>query len=103
MTRSSLDDILSTWRERSADSGYNQERVKGTAFEKLCMVYLTHDPTQKTQYEPPVHYGDWARQRGLPETDLGIDLVAKNRGGGRAGVPFSVSFGLRERSSAKQK
>ena len=81
MTRSSLDDILLRWRKQSAASGYNQERVKGTAFEKLCMVYLTHDPTQKTQYEPPVRYGDWARQQGLPEIDLGIDLVARNRGG----------------------
>ena len=44
MAVSSLDDILLRWREQSAASGYNQERVKGTAFEKLCMVYLTHDP-----------------------------------------------------------
>ena len=92
MTRSSLDDILLRWREQSAASGYNQERVKGTAFEKLCMVYLTHDPTQKTQYEPPVPYGDWARQQGLPETDFGIDLVAKNRGGGQSWCAIQCKF-----------
>ena len=78
---SSLDDILNAWRKKAAASAYSQEHVKGTAFERLCIAYLTHDPTQKTQYEPPVPYGDWARERGLPETDLGIDLVAKVRGG----------------------
>ena len=62
-------------------SDYSRERVKGTAFERLCIAYMTHDPTQRTQYEPPVRYRDWARERGLPETDLGIDLVAKVRGG----------------------
>ena len=77
----SLDDILNAWREKAKEAGYSQEHIKGTAFERLCIAYLTHDPTQKTQYEPPVRYGDWAREQGLPETDLGIDLVAKNRGG----------------------
>ena len=76
-----LDDLLNVWREEAAASAYSQERVKGTTFERLCAAYLTHDPTQKTQYEPPVRYGDWAREKGLPETDLGIDLVAKVRGG----------------------
>ena len=78
---SSLDDILDAWREEAAASAYSREHVKGTAFERLCVAYLTHDPTQNTQYEPPVRYRDWARERGLPETDLGIDLVAKVRGG----------------------
>ncbi len=76
-----LDGILNAWRDEAADSAYSRERFKGTAFERLCIAYLTHDPTQTTQYEPPVRYGDWARERGLPETDLGIDLVAKVRGG----------------------
>ena len=78
---STLDGLLNAWREEAAASAFNQERVKGIAFERLCIPFLTHDPTQKTQYEPPVHYGDWARERGLPETDLGIDLVAKIRNG----------------------
>ena len=78
---SSLDDILDAWRKEAAASSYGQERVKGTAFERLCVVYLTHDPTQRTQYEPPSRYGDWAREQDLPETDIGIDLVAKVRGG----------------------
>ena len=76
-----MDDILSAWREEAAASPFSRERVKGTAFERLCVAFLTHDPIQNTLYEPPQRYGDWARERGLPETDLGIDLVAKVRGG----------------------
>ncbi len=75
-----LDDILSAWREEAAKASFSRERVKGTAFEQLCVAFLTHDPIQKTLFEPPQRYSDWARERGLPETDLGIDLVAKVRG-----------------------
>ena len=95
-TELNLDEILNTWREEAAASPHSRERIKGAAFEELCIAYLTHDPTQMTQYEPPVRYGDWARDRGLPEMDVGIDLVAKIRGGGeRAGALFSVSSGLK--------
>ena len=77
--QSSLDRILSTWRDEAAASGYSQERIKGTAFEELCRVFLTHDPLQKTLYEPPMAYAEWASNQGLPEQDIGIDLVAKLR------------------------
>ncbi len=75
----SLDRILSIWRDEAAASGYSQERIKGTAFEELCRVFLTHDSTQKMQYEPPMTYAEWASSQGLPEQDIGIDLVAKIR------------------------
>ena len=78
---SSLDEILNAWREEAAASTYSRERIKGTAFERLCIAYLAHDPTQQTQVEHPVPYADWAQERGLPQTDSGIDLVAKVRGG----------------------
>ena len=65
-----LDIILNQWCKEAAAAGYSKERIKGTAFERLCKAFLTHDPMQKTQYEPPVRYGEWARARGLPETDL---------------------------------
>ena len=97
----SLDEILSAWREEAATSTHSRERIKGTAFERLCIAYLTHDPTQKTQYEPPVRFGAWARGRGLPEMDVGIDLVAKIRGGGD-GVRSSASSGLKADHFGKQ-
>jgi len=52
----------------------------GTAFEKLCKVFLENDATQKQQYSQVWHYSDWARDReGYSNKDIGIDLVAKLR------------------------
>ncbi len=76
-----IDQILDKWRWQAATSPSNVERFKGSAFERLCIAYLTHDPLQRTQYDAPMAYGAWARQRGLAESDLGIDLVAKVRNG----------------------
>ena len=78
----SLDTLLDAWRKEAAESDYNRERIKGTAFERLCIDFLTHDPLQKTEYESPMKYGEWASPRGLHETDTGIDLVAKIRDSG---------------------
>ncbi|MCY4550600.1 MAG: hypothetical protein OXC28_19730 [Defluviicoccus sp.] len=51
----------------------------GTAFEDLCGAFLTHDPVQAGQYREVRRYADWARERGLPATDAGIDRVAELR------------------------
>ena len=52
----------------------------GTAFEKLCKVFLENDATQKQQYSQVWHYSDWARDReGYSNKDIGIDLIAKLR------------------------
>ena len=80
MTKPNLEDILDIWRTEAAASDYSKERIKGTAFEKLCIPFLTYDPLQKTYYETPIPYADWASSQGLPEGDIGIDLVAKLRG-----------------------
>ncbi len=74
-----LDTILAQWREQAAASKFSQERFKGTAFEQLCIVYLTHDPLQRSYYEAPKTYGQWAAMKNLPQGDTGIDLVAKIR------------------------
>ncbi len=62
---SSLEHILDIWRKEAAASGHNQERIKGTAFENLCIAFLTYDPVQKAQYAPPVTYAAWASGRGM--------------------------------------
>ncbi len=81
MSKSKLETILDAWREEAAASSYSKERIKGTAFEKLCIPFLTHDPVQSTYYEPPITYAEWAASQGLPlpKGDIGIDLVAKIR------------------------
>ena len=80
ISRSNLDTLLNSWRAEAEEAGYNKERIKGTAFEDLCRVFLTHDSVQKTQYEPPIPYAEWAENEGISQQDTGIDLVAKLRG-----------------------
>ena len=72
--------ILARWREEAAAARYNRNRDQGTAFEKLCIAFLTHDPVHNLQYEPPVTWAEWAKERGEDAQDTGIDLVAKIRG-----------------------
>lgn len=76
-----LDETLARWSQEAAEADYNKERIKGKAFEDLCAVYLTNDPIQKTQLEPPVPYSEWANKHGRSKVDIGIDLVAKVRDG----------------------
>lgn len=72
-----IDHILNKWREDAAESDYSKERLKGTAFEELCAVYLTHDRLRQTEYKNVVPYSQWAKEQGLPVVDDGIDLVAE--------------------------
>ena len=74
-----LDAILDAWRQRAAEPLFSRTRVMGTAFENLCAAFLCHDPVQAGQFRNVQRYGDWARERGLPATDTGIDLVAELR------------------------
>ena len=75
-----LGGLLDRWHALS-EQDYNTERVKGTAFENLCKVYLENDPTEKELYSDVQSFGDWARERGEKATDIGIDLVARIGGG----------------------
>ena len=74
-----LDAILDDWRQKAAEPLFSQTRAMGTAFEDLCVAFLTHDPVQAGQFRDVRRYADWARERGLPATDTGIDLVAELR------------------------
>ena len=75
----SLDRILNTWRETAKESEYNRERHKGTAFEELCMQFLAHEKVYADSLEPVMPYSEWAREKGLTESEYGIDLVARRR------------------------
>ena len=61
---SNLDHILAMWRAEAAASDFSKERIKGTAFEKLCVAFLTYDSLQKTYYELPMTYAEWAYESG---------------------------------------
>jgi predicted helicase len=70
-----LRDILERYRDKAQN-----ERDKGTAFERLTLAYFRHDPLQKDQYEAAWTFQDWAEAQGIPAKDAGIDLVAKIAG-----------------------
>ncbi len=74
-----LDAILDGWRQKAAEPLFSRTRAMGTAFEDLCAAFLTHDPVQAGQFRDVRRYADWASERGLPATDIGIDLVAELR------------------------
>ena len=71
---SSLDDLLASYRAAT-----DQNRDKGTYFERLILAYLSHDPVQVEEYEAVWTWADWARENGRSAKDIGIDLVAKLR------------------------
>ena len=75
---------LRQWREASATSGFNRERDKGTAFERLCKVYLSHDPQHVCDIGRVQFWSEWAPIHGYSALDRGVDLVAKDsRPGGK--------------------
>lgn len=74
-----LDEILQNWRQEASQASFSRNRDMGTAFEELCIAFLTHDPVQAAQFCTVQSYGDWARQHGLAAGDHGIDLVAELR------------------------
>ena len=74
-----LDNALAGWRVEASSPLLKREYDKGKAFERLCRVFLTHDPVQSMQYESPVPWEQWAEQHDMLKMDTGIDLVAKLR------------------------
>lgn len=74
-----LDNALARWRVGTSSPLLKREYDKGKAFERLCRVFLTHDPVQSMQYESPVPWEQWAEQHGMLKMDTGVDLVAKLR------------------------
>jgi predicted helicase len=51
------------------------ERQKGTFFENLTMGFFRHEVFHADTYPQIGRYADWAQERGLSKSDIGIDLV----------------------------
>lgn len=73
----SIRDLLERYRAEA-----KSQREKGTYFERLCVEFLKHDPEMALQYEDAWTFREWAEDRGIKQTDTGIDLVAKLRDDG---------------------
>jgi predicted helicase len=56
------------------------ERDKGDKFERLIKAYLTTDPEWTAKFSDVWLWSEWPGRSGV--TDIGIDLVAANRGSG---------------------
>ena len=76
-----LDSLLETYRTQTAT-----QRDKGTAFEKLIAAWIMVDPVQSKRIAKAEMWGDWARRRDVPQTDVGIDLVCTRHDGGLVAV-----------------
>ncbi len=74
-----LDEKLAAWRKAAKDAAYNREHDKGTAFERLCRVFLEHDEDQRKRFVRVLTWAEWAKERGQSEVDRGIDLMAELR------------------------
>ena len=63
------------------------ERRKGDLFERLMLTYFSQDLDYQQQFSEVYLYKDWAAlQTGYDANDIGIDLVAKERGGGYCAI-----------------
>ena len=96
-----LDEILESWRQEAAQASFSRSRDMGTAFERLCIAFLTHDPVQAAQFSTVQPYGEWARQRDLLSHDTGIDLVAALRDEPGAYAAIQCKFRESQGSIAK--
>jgi|SRR5690625_3183325 len=67
----SVHDVIEALRTAPSNS------ERGTAFERLMMRYFELDPMLSAQYEEVCRWPDWPGRDG--RTDLGIDLVARER------------------------
>lgn len=74
--QNSLSNILETIRLKS-----QSEFEKGEYFERLVKVFLENDTLQGQSYDKVWLFKDWAKERGLPSNDTGIDLVASHADG----------------------
>ena len=63
------------------------EAAKGRQFERLMKKYLTEDPVYKERFSQVRLYSEWAKEQAeFDSTDMGIDLVAEERGGGYCAI-----------------
>jgi predicted helicase len=65
--------VLAELRSSSLD-----ERDKGAKFEALTKKWLELSPEYSTLYDKVWFYGEWAKEQGIDQNDVGIDLVARN-------------------------
>lgn len=57
----------------------DDQRDRGTAFEKMVLAYLKNEPTYHNKFSDVWMLKDVPNQYGIPKKDTGVDLVARDR------------------------
>ena len=79
---------LATFDEliRQVNENLEQQRDRGTAFEKIVVSYLKNEPVYKHKFENVWMLNEVPAQYNVPKKDLGVDIVAKDYEGKLAAV-----------------
>ena len=68
--------------EQFRSSFPEQSKAKGDAFEAfLADWFFKNSPKYKNKFVKVWRYADWPKPEGVPEQDLGTDLIAKDTEG----------------------
>ncbi|PWT36571.1 type ISP restriction/modification enzyme [Limosilactobacillus reuteri] len=61
---------------KQIDDNLENQRDRGTAFEKMVVAYLKNEPTYKQTYADVWMLNEVPEEYGIPKRDLGVDIVA---------------------------
>lgn len=64
---------------KEMDADYTIQRDRGTMFELLSRTYFKNEPMYKRLYDEVWTLNEVPEEYGIPKTDTGVDLVAKER------------------------
>ena len=68
------------------DSNLDNQRDRGTAFEKMVVAYLKNEPTYKQKFSDVWMLNEVPEKYGIPKRDLGVDIVARDYAGNLTAV-----------------
>lgn len=66
---------------KQIDDNLENQRDRGTAFEKMVVAYLKNEPTYKQTYADVWMLNEVPEEYGIPKRDLGVDIVARDYAG----------------------
>lgn len=67
---------------KEMDADYNTQRDRGTMFELLSCTYFKNEPMYKRLFDDVWTLNEVPAEYGIPKSDTGVDLVAKERESG---------------------
>lgn len=68
------------------DNNLDNQRDRGTAFEKMVVAYLKNEPTYKQKFSDVWMLSEVPAEYHIPKRDTGVDIVAKDYAGNLTAV-----------------